>query len=412
MLGDLTSLHARPPARARLHGPHGAARQDHRGAARAGRGVLRPARRDDDPDRPLHRARARDRAVHRRRVAHAAAQVPALRRARRRAVGDDVLRARLRLLALVRPAHRVGLARRCSRSASRSRSSSRSSSSSGCSAARSCRRRRRRGSPSSSSGRCCARSRRTCARLAPDRAAARARSPSAPARFVWNRFTPGELGLEVTTLLAIAAVGSFTFFLLGSALDERTLLRSATASRSTSPTASTPTGRRTSSVWRHGARLVRRVVGAASSARPRSGRRSRRRFLEAAVLPVGLVLTLARRRRRQGGLRPPARRRARTSTTEGDGVSVRPRRVRGRLGRLRRRARPRRAATSPTRFAAVTAAVVLAAVVGADARLPARALPLRRRRRAGASAAAIFGAAAAWLALVVGSLRQNERPQP
>ncbi len=33
-----------------------------------------------------------------------------------------------------------------------------------------------------------------------------------PARFVWERLTPGELGLELTTLLAIAAVGSFVFF--------------------------------------------------------------------------------------------------------------------------------------------------------------------------------------------------------
>jgi membrane protein DedA with SNARE-associated domain len=29
--------------------------------------------------------------------------------------------------------------------------------------------------------------------------------------FVWNRLTPGELGLELTTLLAVAAVGSFAF---------------------------------------------------------------------------------------------------------------------------------------------------------------------------------------------------------
>ncbi len=33
-----------------------------------------------------------------------------------------------------------------------------------------------------------------------------------PARFVWTRLTPGELGLELTTLLAIAAVGSFVCF--------------------------------------------------------------------------------------------------------------------------------------------------------------------------------------------------------
>jgi membrane protein DedA with SNARE-associated domain/membrane-associated phospholipid phosphatase len=32
-----------------------------------------------------------------------------------------------------------------------------------------------------------------------------------PARFVWDRLTPGELGLELTTLLAVAAVGGFVF---------------------------------------------------------------------------------------------------------------------------------------------------------------------------------------------------------
>ncbi len=34
---------------------------------------------------------------------------------------------------------------------------------------------------------------------------------SGPARFAWNRLTPGNLGLELTTLLAVAAVGSFAF---------------------------------------------------------------------------------------------------------------------------------------------------------------------------------------------------------
>ncbi len=41
-----------------------------------------------------------------------------------------------------------------------------------------------------------------------------ARRLAGPARFTVDRFTPGDLGLEVTTLLAIAAVGSFTFFSL------------------------------------------------------------------------------------------------------------------------------------------------------------------------------------------------------
>jgi membrane protein DedA with SNARE-associated domain/membrane-associated phospholipid phosphatase len=37
---------------------------------------------------------------------------------------------------------------------------------------------------------------------------------SGPARFAWGRLTPGGLGLEVTTLLAVAAVGSFAFVAL------------------------------------------------------------------------------------------------------------------------------------------------------------------------------------------------------
>ena len=89
---------------------------------------------------------------------------------------------------------------------------------------RSCRRRRGRGSPSSSRSRCCGRSRRTCARRGPTIGGPAARASEAPARFVWNRFTPGDLGLEVTTLLAIAAVGSFVFFLLADGLAERDLL--------------------------------------------------------------------------------------------------------------------------------------------------------------------------------------------
>jgi membrane protein DedA with SNARE-associated domain/membrane-associated phospholipid phosphatase len=35
------------------------------------------------------------------------------------------------------------------------------------------------------------------------------------ARFGWNRLTPGNLGLELTTLLALLAVGGFTFFVCG-----------------------------------------------------------------------------------------------------------------------------------------------------------------------------------------------------
>jgi membrane protein DedA with SNARE-associated domain/membrane-associated phospholipid phosphatase len=37
------------------------------------------------------------------------------------------------------------------------------------------------------------------------------RTTRKPARFVWDRVTPGDLGLEFTTLLAVASVGAFVF---------------------------------------------------------------------------------------------------------------------------------------------------------------------------------------------------------
>jgi membrane protein DedA with SNARE-associated domain/membrane-associated phospholipid phosphatase len=37
------------------------------------------------------------------------------------------------------------------------------------------------------------------------------RRSARPARFVWGRVTPGDLGLEMTTLVSVAAVGAYTF---------------------------------------------------------------------------------------------------------------------------------------------------------------------------------------------------------
>ena len=104
-------LHRRPQARPRLAPAPRPAREDHRGAPGAGRAVLREARRRDDPGRPLHRLRARAGAVHRRHEPDAAASLPSLRRARRGRLGGDLRHARLRLLALVRPAHDLRVAR-------------------------------------------------------------------------------------------------------------------------------------------------------------------------------------------------------------------------------------------------------------------------------------------------------------
>lgn len=45
-----------------------------------------------------------------------------------------------------------------------------------------------------------------------------------PARFVWDRVTPGDLGLELTTLLAVAGVGAFVFTWDAVGIHDRTFL--------------------------------------------------------------------------------------------------------------------------------------------------------------------------------------------
>ena len=43
------------------------------------------------------------------------------------------------------------------------------------------------------------------------------------ARFGWARLTPGQLGLELTTMLALVAVGAFVFFFVGQIVSESTV---------------------------------------------------------------------------------------------------------------------------------------------------------------------------------------------
>jgi membrane protein DedA with SNARE-associated domain/membrane-associated phospholipid phosphatase len=50
------------------------------------------------------------------------------------------------------------------------------------------------------------------------------RTSRRPARFVWDRVTPGDLGLELTTLLAVASVGSFVFVWDLVGVEQRTFL--------------------------------------------------------------------------------------------------------------------------------------------------------------------------------------------
>ena len=109
-----------------------------------------------------------------------------------------------------------------------------------------------------------------------------------PARFVWNRLTPGDLGLEVTTLLAIGAVGSFAFFLLGDLLDERGAVPF-------DAVAFDVAARLDAGLVRDAAerftQLASLPVVAAAVAATTTWAVVRRHLSEAAVLPVALALT-------------------------------------------------------------------------------------------------------------------------
>ena len=336
-------------------------------------------------DRPLHRPRARARAVHRRHVADAAARAScpttcsAPGRGRRRSASSATCsgarstssrqyvsrglfafgtrrRARSsRSYVLVRLRRRPGAAREGPR----------------------------RGSTSARDQPCW----RPLARLAAP-VVALARPPGgrrldATARFGLHRLTPGNLGLELTTLLALAAVGAFSFFLIGALIQEQPACRGSTASRSTSPTGCASS--RSSTIAKVVTHLGSSpVIGAARARSRRSGRCDRRRWIDAARSSAGCAARPRRRARHQGRLRPPAAA-GRARRHGALRLSLRPRGLRGRADRLRRRCSCARASAGRCASRSLTVAVALVAVVALTPRLPARALPHRRarRRRAG-----------------------------
>lgn len=205
-----------------------------------------------------------------------------------------------------------------------------------------------------------------------------AHASEAPARFVWNRFTPGELGLEVTTLLALAAVGAFTFVLLADTLDERVLLP---FDRAAFDVADSLYTRPAKDVLVWVTALGSFVVVAPPAGDRAVGRRPaplRRRR----VPPPGVPDHLGGGGGRQGGVRPPPpARRARAGRAHG--LSLGPCGQRGRVGGLRRGPRARR---RRVRHALRGRHRGRRARGGdrADPDLPARALPVGRRGRAGA----------------------------
>ena len=230
------------------------------------------------------------------------------------------------------------------------------------------------------------------------------RAGEAPARFVWNRFTPGELGLEVTTLLAVAAVGSFTFALLGSELQERDMLA---LDRAAFDVADRLYSESVKDIVVWVTALGSFAVCAPLVLATATWAALRRRFLDAAVLVAAFTITWItvdvakaafERPRPPGahvlteGLAYPSGHAANAVAWIACAIVL----VRG-------------GSSFAARFAVVTAAVVLAAVVGLT-RVYLRAHYLSDVEGGWGVAAAIY-ALLGLVAVVVGHLRQNGRPR-
>ena len=234
------------------------------------------------------------------------------------------------------------------------------------------------------------------------------RTTRRPARFVWDRVTPGDLGLELTTLFAVAGVGAFVFvwdlvrieqdngLLAGDAASLRladrlhmdalvNVAKVVTALGSLPVAIALVALAGATLVWRHELR-------------------------DALALVAGLALTYAAVHITKDAVDRPRPARALVDT-DGAAYPVGPRRVRGDVGRGRRRAQPR----------AAQRRLALRLRHGGDrdrARgrpepdLPARALPLRRRRRVGRWAPRSSPSAAAprWSSATCGTM--HGRPTP
>jgi membrane protein DedA with SNARE-associated domain/membrane-associated phospholipid phosphatase len=108
-------------------------------------------------------------------------------------------------------------------------------------------------------------------------------------RFLWERVTPGQLGLELTTLLAIASVGSFAFFGLASMVDQNDRLRTDTTAFDAAA--------RIEMTWLDDVLKVFSSLGALSVVAPVAFVAvvfllARRRITEGVVLAAGTTLTV------------------------------------------------------------------------------------------------------------------------
>jgi len=116
------------------------------------------------------------------------------------------------------------------------------------------------------------------------------RGSQRPARFVWDRVTPGDLGLELTTLMAVASVGSFLYIGNIISLQSKSRLAGDTMALNLADDLSSSTGvdiaKGISVLGSLPVSIALVVLAAGLFA-------WRRRMFEAALLPVGLAIIYA-----------------------------------------------------------------------------------------------------------------------
>ena len=226
-----------------------------------------------------------------------------------------------------------------------------------------------------------------------------------PARFVWNRLTPGDIGLEVTTLLAVGAVGSFTFYLLGDLLDERAMLPGDQLAFDIAARLDAGIVRDLAEVLSAlGSLPVVTIVVVATT----TWAFARRRFHEATVLPVGLVLTSLAVEIAKAAFDRPRPSGALVETTGAAYPSAHA--AYAVLYVACAVVLVRAGSPLAVRFAAVTLAIVLAVAI-ALSRVLLRASHFSDVEGGAALAAAVL-AALGLLAIAVARLRHNVRPEP
>ena len=205
------------------------------------------------------------------------------------------------------------------------------------------------------------------------------RTTRRPARFVWDRVTPGDLGLELTTLLAVAGVGAFVF------VWDLVAHRAGTACSPATPLSLRLADRLHATRWSSVAKVVTALgslpVVIALVALAGVTLVWRHELRDAVALVVGLALTYAAVHITKDAVDRPRPARA---LVDADGAAYPSGHAAYAVTWVAVAVALSRALPDvASRFAFVTVAIVIAVVVGLTPDLPARALPLRRRRRVG-----------------------------